>query len=48
MEYRNIKTGAIIDVNSEIQGTDWEPVKKAEKVKEVPAKKAPAKKGSKK
>ena len=41
MEYRNVKTGAVIDVNSELGG-DWEPVKasaaqKAEKAE--PAKK---------
>lgn len=26
MEYRNVKTGAVIDVDSELGG-DWEPVK---------------------
>ena len=24
MKYRNIKTGAIIDVNAEVSGEDWE------------------------
>ena len=48
MKYRNTKTGVVIDVNSEIQGADWEAVEKTEKVKEVPAKKTPAKKGNKK
>lgn len=29
MEYRNKKTGVVIEVQSEMSG-DWEPVKKAE------------------
>lgn len=43
MEYRNKKTGVVINVNSELRG-DWEPVK-AEKAE---PKKAPKKTGAKK
>jgi hypothetical protein len=35
MLYKNIKTGYIIDVNSEVKGTLWEPLK-------APVKPAPA------
>ena len=43
MEYRNKKTGVVIDVNSELRG-DWEPVNT-----EKPApKKTPKKSGAKK
>ena len=44
MEYRNKKTGVVIDVKSELRG-DWEPVK-AEKKSET--KKAPKKAEAKK
>ena len=37
MKYRNIKTGAVIDINSELKGEDWEPVV-AKSVKTVPKK----------
>jgi len=43
MEYRNKKTGVVINVNSELRG-DWEPVK-AEKAE---PKKTPKKSGAKK
>ena len=43
MEYRNKKTGVVINVNSELRG-DWEPVK-AEKAE---PKKTPKKTGAKK
>ncbi len=46
MKYRNVKTGAVIDVASTIKGEDWEPVK-AEPVKDVP-KTAPKKGKAKK
>lgn len=44
MEYRNKKTGVVIDVKSELRG-DWEPVKveKKSETKKAP-KKAEAKK----
>lgn len=38
MKYRNIKTGVVIDVKSNISGKNWEPVK-------VPSKK-PVRKGA--
>lgn len=40
MQYRNIKTGAVIDTQSKITGKNWEPVK-------APSKK-PVKKGTSK
>lgn len=43
MKYRNIKTGAVIEIASELKGADWEPVK-AESVKDT-QKSAPIKKG---
>lgn len=43
MKYRNIKTGAVIEIASELKGEDWKPVK-AESVKDTP-KSAPIKKG---
>jgi len=45
MEYRNKKTGAVIDVNSELGG-DWEPVEapKSSPKKEKEPVKAPVKK----
>ena len=46
MKYRNVKTGAVIDINSELKGKNWEPVT-TEPVKTVP-KKAPSKKGARK
>lgn len=46
MKYRNIKTGAVIDIDSVLKGANWEPVK-AEAVEKVPEKKS-AKKGTKK
>lgn len=27
MKYRNVKTGAVIDIASELKGKDWEPIK---------------------
>lgn len=36
MEYRNTKTGAVINVDSEIGG-HWEPVKASSPAKEEPA-----------
>lgn len=45
MRYRNVKTGAIIDTMSELQGKDWEKVQKP--VEDAP-KKAPKKEKSKK
>ena len=44
MKYRNVKTGMVIDIKSELKGKDWEPVV-TEPVKEVPKKKSPKKKG---
>lgn len=26
MKYRNVKTGAVIEITSELKGEDWEPV----------------------
>ena len=43
MKYRNIKTGAVIEIASELKGEDWKPVK-AESVKDTP-KSATIKKG---
>ena len=46
MKYRNIKTGAVIEIASELKGEDWETVK-AESVKDTP-KSAPKKGKAKK
>lgn len=46
MKYRNIKTGAVIEIASELKGEDWEPVK-AESVIDTP-KSAPKKGKAKK
>lgn len=44
MEYRNVKTGAVIDVNS-VLGGNWKPVEPApEKPKAAPKKKGTVKK----
>lgn len=45
MEYRNKKTGVVLNVNSELRG-DWEPVKAEEPApeKKTPKKKSGAKK----
>ena len=41
MKYRNIKTGACIDVNAEISGEDWEAVPSTSP--KVPEEKRPVK-----
>lgn len=46
MKYRNIKTGAVIEIASELKGEDWEPAK-AESAKDTP-KSAPKKGKAKK
>lgn len=50
MKYRNTVTGAVINVNSEIKGGNWEPVEvpKPTEKSEAPAQKEKPKRNTKK